>query len=487
MMKKLTKLSCCVISALALVFGIAHTANADAKWPVPPSTNAKSVIAMDITTGTVLYEKNADETHYPASITKIMTGLLAVENCSLDEIVTFSADAVYKNEGDTSHISRDVGEKMTMEQCLYGMMLESANECAWAIGEHVAGGSMVDFADMMNKRAAELGCTNTHFNNPNGLPDEKHWTSARDMALISAEAYRNEAFRVIAGTKSYTIPKTNKHPNDETYLHNHHKMLYPHKGDSSHLYDYCVGGKTGYTTAANNTLVTYALKDDMPIVIVVMNAYTPDHYMDTRALCDYVFDNFKLINIASKEGYVSKVYGLSERAPFASIDENSAILVPNNVEFTDLEKVIEPSDDENVLGTLTYYYDDMLVGKADVIMAETKAVDYDFSEKEVDPNDAPIIPETTIEEEEEVKTNEPIKIQITPKTILIGLGVLAGLVLLGFLFYWLFSHAYIIRQKIALRRTRHNERKRYRTIQNGAYSSKGPKPTTNKKKQKLHF
>ncbi len=470
---------------LMLTIAIGESTFAAAKWPTPPNTNSVSVVVMDITTGTVLYEKNADETHYPASITKIMTGLLAVENCSLDEIVTFSSDAVYKNEGDTSHISRDVGEKMTMEQTLYGMMLESANECAWAIGEHISG-TIDEFSKLMNKRAEELGCTNTHFHNPNGLPDDQHWTSARDMALISAAAYNNEAFRVIVGSKSYTIPKTNKHPDDETYLHNHHKMLYPHKGDSSYLYDYCVGGKTGYTSVANNTLVTYALKDDMPIVVVVMNALTPSHYTDTRTLCDWVFDNFKLINISDKEGHASKVYGLTEREPFASINQNACILVPSNVEFTDLEKVIEPGEAENILGTLTYYYDGKIAGSADVYMADASEVNYDFSEKEIDPNDAEalIIPETTIEEDDTPK--EPIKIQITPKTILIGLGIIAALGLLGFLIYWLASHAYIIRQKIAIRKTRHNERKKYHTIRNGIYSSKGPK-VTDKKKQKLHF
>ena len=138
-----------------------------------PKIEAPSICVMEISTGTILFERDMDEVNYPASITKIMTALLAIENTKLDEIVTFSQDAVYKNEGDTSHISRDIGEEMTMEECLYGMMLESANECAWAIGEHI-GGTMENFAKMMNDRAESLGCTNTHFQNPNGLPDEDH-------------------------------------------------------------------------------------------------------------------------------------------------------------------------------------------------------------------------------------------------------------------------------------------------------------------------
>lgn len=157
----------------------------------------------------------------------------------------FSADAVFKNEGDTSHIARNLGEKLTMEQCLYAVMLESANECAYAVAEHVGqklGGDYRTFIDLMNKRAKELGCTDTHFNNCNGLPDEDHWVSAYDMALISAEAYKNETFRMIAGSPSYTLPKTNK-CKAEYPCHNHHKMIYPFRGDSSHLYKYCTGGK----------------------------------------------------------------------------------------------------------------------------------------------------------------------------------------------------------------------------------------------------
>ena len=226
-------------------------------WPAGPEIVSASGIVMEADTGTILYEKNINDVHYPASITKILTTLLAIENSSMDEVVTFSYDAVHKTEG--SGIARDVDEQMTMEQCLYAIMLASANECAYAVAEHV-GGDIGTFVQMMNDRAAQIGCQNTHFNNCNGLPDEQHYTSAYDMALIAREAYKNEAFRIICGTKTYTIPFTNKHTDAETYLQNHHQMLYPLK-TRKYLYDYCTGGKTGYTTVANNTLVTYAEKD----------------------------------------------------------------------------------------------------------------------------------------------------------------------------------------------------------------------------------
>ena len=210
--KKYTRVTAFFLAVCTVLLMLPLSVRADEYWPDGVKTQSKSAIVMEVNTGTVLYEKKSHEKHYPASITKIMTVLLAIENCDMDEVVTFSADAVFKNEGDTSHIARNLGEKLTMEQCLYAVMLESANECAYAVAEHVGqklGGDYRTFIDLMNKRAKELGCTDTHFNNCNGLPDEDHWVSAYDMALISAEAYKNETFRMIAGSPSYTLPKTN--------------------------------------------------------------------------------------------------------------------------------------------------------------------------------------------------------------------------------------------------------------------------------------
>ena len=230
--KKYTRVTAFFLAVCTVLLMLPLSVRADEYWPDGVKTQSKSAIVMEVNTGTVLYEKKSHDKHYPASITKIMTVLLAIENCDMDEVVTFSADAVFKNEGDTSHIARNLGEKLTMEQCLYAVMLESANECAYAVAEHVGqklGGDYRTFIDRMNKRAKELGCTDTHFNNCNGLPDEDHWVSAYDMALISAEAYKNETFRMIAGSPSYTLPKTNK-CKAEYPCHNHHKMIYRFAG-----------------------------------------------------------------------------------------------------------------------------------------------------------------------------------------------------------------------------------------------------------------
>lgn len=228
------KVACMMLAILFFIQVGSSEVSAAAYWPEAPETVSPAVILMELSTGTVLYEKNSTEAHYPASITKIMTTLVALENSDLNEVVTFSDRAIDETYG--SGIARDYGEQMTMEQCLYAVMLESANECAFAVAEHV-GGTMENFVDMMNAKAKELGCQNTHFANPNGLQDENHYTCAADMALIAQAAYENETFRIITGTKIYTIPPTNKHPNEETILRNHHDMLCTyHSANAKYLY-----------------------------------------------------------------------------------------------------------------------------------------------------------------------------------------------------------------------------------------------------------
>ena len=500
-MKKVRNTAICMLMALLLVVQAAIPISAKETWPKMPQVEAPSICVMDISTGTILYDRNMDEVNYPASITKIMTALLAIENCSLDETVTFSEKAVYGNEGDTSHISRDIGEEMTMEQCLYGMMLESANECAWAIGEQVAahvGGTMEQFTKMMNERAAELGCTNTHFNNPNGLPDEDHWTSAHDMALIAAEAYRNETFRVIAGTKSYTIPPTNRHQ-AETPLHNHHKMIYPFHGDYAYLYDYATGGKTGYTNAAGNTLVTFAQKGDMALVCVVMREQTPYHYTDTRTMFDYCFDNFKLLKVAD---YAENTQTGRDGQQFASIDENAVVIVPVSADFSDLtSQTIYDSSDDNVLGTFVYSYAGHEVGRADVRMNDLPSDGYEFSERvsaadtseaddEAKADQTEAVSDDPVTEQPQQAAESPrqehsIHIEISVKTVAVAAGLILAAVVLILLIYWLATHSYLIRQKIAGMRSRRSERNRYQTIHDTRKSRK--KRRQSRKSKHLRF
>lgn len=481
-MKKRKTMIACLLMAFLCVINFVIPVSAEEVWPDMPQVDAPSMCVMDISTGTILYERNMHEQNYPASITKIMTALLAVENSSLDEIVTFSKEAVYGNEGDTSHISRDVAEQMTMEECLYGMMLESANECAWAIGEHIAG-TMKDFTKMMNDRAKELGCTDTNFNNPNGLPDEQHWTSVHDMALISAAAYKNETFRVIVGTQSYTIPPTNKHV-DPTPLHNHHLMIYPYHGNRNYLYEYATGGKTGFTRAAGSTLVSYAQKGDMSLVCVVMRETSPSHYTDTRKLFDYCFENFKILHVFENLPDAAKD---DDIPAFANVDENATVIVPAGASFEDLtSEIVYDSTDENVLGTLVYSYADRVVGSADIKMNDVGSESFSFKEI-VGKEDEEITEETESpksEEKDEKKDQPAIHIELNVKTIAVALGLVLGLVILLMLLYWLVTHTYIIRQKIAGMKSRRNERRRYQTIHD---TRKSRRRKRMKKSKKLRF
>lgn len=372
---------------MAGVIGVASTwccsvipSKADAYWPNSISVESGAAIVLEQETGTVLYEKNADESFYPASITKIMTALLAVENCSLDEEVTFSEEAVYKNEGDTSHISRDVNEVMTMEQCLYGMMLESANECAWAIGEHVAG-DMDAFVKMMNDKATSLGCTHTNFKNPNGLPDDEHYVSARDMALIARAAYENPTFREICGTRSYNIGITNKHK-EITPCNNSHAMISNHK-TSEYLYDYALGGKTGFTDDAGNTLVTYAKKDGLTLVCVILNGHAPSHYTDTIHLFDYCFANFATFKVAEHAtiaGLGEKNAGLlSDKIDLIRFDEDAVVVLPKTASFEDAVPSVSPAPEGSKgVAEITYTYADRVVGKAGLLYETEEKMSYPF-------------------------------------------------------------------------------------------------------------
>ena len=390
MLKNRWKKAACLILTIisAVCLGKVDVKAAD-YWPDAPETLSPGVILMEESTGTILYEKNMDEAHYPASITKIMTTLLALENGNLSDMVTFSDDAINNTEG--SGIARDYGEQMTLEQCLYGVMLESANECAYAVAEHV-GGTVENFVDMMNAKAKELGCTNTHFANPHGLQDENHYTTAHDMALIAQAAYQNETFRIIIGTKMYTIPPTNKHA-EETVLRNHHDMLCTyHNANRKYLYPYCVGGKTGYTATANSTLVTYAEKDGMTLICVVMDTQSPNQFIDTVNLFDYAFDNFQVLNVAENDtNYSAETTvdngNLDNIAPFVELDKDAVIVLPKTAEFSDTSSSVEYNDsDPEIAGSITYTYAGRNVGKADIkttgVVVEGYAFDNESTEEE---------------------------------------------------------------------------------------------------------
>lgn len=392
----------CIGMVLAIAMSVTLSpiqVKAEAYWPEGPFIETPSAIVMEIESGTVLYEKNCDEVNYPASITKILTTLLALENCELNEVVTFSKAAIANTPRDSSHIWRDIGEQMTMEECLYAIMLESANECAYAVAEHVGaklGGDYQTFIDLMNARARELGCTNTNFTNPSGLPDNNHSTSAHDMALISAEAYRNETFRIITGTKKYQIPPTNKHT-DITYLANHHKMLHGYQG-SNVVYEYCTGGKTGYTVKAKSTLVTYAEKDGISLVCVVMHTSSKAEWADTRELLDYCFQNFKKVRIAEFDNAImeeGKNLGvLNNYGSYVSLDTNAYVVLPATADFADAQSTfLDVEGSGTTIAKLQYTYADRPIGSVEIIASGVKVEDnyFDYAKQEQAQKDKKVV------------------------------------------------------------------------------------------------
>lgn len=279
-----------------------HTDKTETQTKEELTLSAASAILMDAKTGSILYEKDAYSKQYPASITKLMTILLALEKGSLDDKITFSHDAVFNIESGSAHIGIQEGETLTLEQVLYGIILRSANECANAVAEYVDG-SLDQFAKHMTKRAKELGCKNTNFVNANGLFDENHYTTAYDMALIAKKLLQNKTYRSIMSETYYLIPPTEKQE-EERHLHGQHQML---NSNSLYYYEGTIGGKTGYTTEARNTLVTYAKKDGMELIAVVLKCEGAEHYTDTKALFDYGFSNFKTVKVLSTKDIHEKI------------------------------------------------------------------------------------------------------------------------------------------------------------------------------------
>jgi len=359
-------------------------------WPEGPNVYAESAIVMESSTGLILYEKNINETHYPASITKIMSALLAIENSNLGDIVTFSQNAIFDVELDSSRIGIDVGEQLTMQQCLYAVLLESANEVTYAMAEQVSG-SIDVFAKLMTERAKSIGCKNTNFVNPHGLHDSNHYTTAYDMALITREAMKNATFRKIFVTRTYQIPPTNIQ-SETRYLRNHHKFVL----GQDYIYDDCIGGKTGYTTDAKFTLVSVAKRGDLELICVIMKDDSNAHqYNDTQRLFDYAFDNFSIYPIADlettqvlNESPMFTRYNslLSESETPITTDKNGYLVLPNTASFEDAQKevtfystskenaVSQSEKDSSIIGKISYTYNGKYVGGADILYNNTSTL-----------------------------------------------------------------------------------------------------------------
>lgn len=378
---------CCTAFAQAPDATTSEESSASDETTEELTLSAASAILMDAKTGKILYEKNAYEKQYPASITKLMTILLALEKGELTDTITFSHDAVYSIEQGSAHIAIQEGETLTLEQVLYGIILRSANECANAAGEYVDG-SLEAFAQHMTERAKELGCQNTNFVNANGLFDENHYTTAYDMALIAQELLKNETYRSLMSNTYYEIPATNKQ-SETRYLYGQHQMLNP---NSLYYYEYAEGGKTGYTVEAQNTLVTYAKKDDTELIAVVLKCAGAEHYVDTKTLFDYGFANFKTAKVLSA-GELSQNVNITEtyndktetkETISAVLNQDVYATLPLDADPAQVQTSIQcdetqsvPIEAGQVLGTVTLTLGGETIGTADLTAQKAVAATTD--------------------------------------------------------------------------------------------------------------
>lgn len=366
-------------------------------WPQGPETIGEVAILMDADTGAVLYNKGMHELRYPASITKIMTCMLALEHCTLEEQVIFTETCLADQVAGSGNAGMKVGEILTMKQCLLLTMVRSANDVATQVAEHV-GGSVTAFVEMMNQKAKELGCLNTNFVNASGMPNDNHYSTAYDMALIFREAIKNSDFREIIGTQGFTIEPTNMNPESRSYS-THHPLV---ALSAPEHYEGCFGGKTGVTDAAKNTLVSGAQRDGRTLIAVSMRAEMGQVCYDHTVMFDYGFTNFTNIDVPGGK-----------------------VTVPNGVDVSQLN--VAETVEGNVTTRDYYYNTDYYVGSGGEEIIE-----------EVTPEPTPqaAIDENELQqqalEEEQLKQQEEIKqaeeqYKMTYRYIVYILGGLVGM------------------------------------------------------------
>ena len=373
MLKQLKRKGILALACVISIFSMSVCAFAKPDWPLDTGCQSEAGIVMDLDSGAVLFAQNIHVQEYPASITKLLTALVVVENASMDEQVTFSHDAVYNVEsGSGNKLQLEEGDVLSVKDCLYVMLLQSSNQAANALAEHV-GGSREAFADMMNEKAASLGCRESHFVNPSGLNDPEQLTSAYDMAQIGAAVFGNPTLLEICSTTSATLPPTINNPNGRTYSMEHKLVV---TGDSSdeNYYPSAVAGKTGYTSLAGQTLVTYAEQDGRRQVAVTLKSTQRTHYSDTKTILDFGFARFKNVSVAENEtDYVTgeepvtigdETYSPSD----LYLDEKAVVTLPNDAQFSDADKYLQTeipaSHPEGAVGRIIYTYNDRQIGVA---------------------------------------------------------------------------------------------------------------------------
>lgn len=389
-----------------------------AGWPAAPAITSETAVLIDAETGAVLYDKGMDECRYPASTTKLMTLLVAIENSSPRDIVTFTETGVRDVTWDSSNINAKLGETMTMKDCWMAAYIQSANEVCAEIAETV-GGTEAGFVEMMNQKAQELGCTHTHFVNASGLPDENHYSSAHDLAKIMQAGLKNHRFCQVLKKVSYTIPATNM--SEARSMHTHMPLM---AKESDLYYEGCLGGKTGFATEAQHTLVTAAERNGRTYIAVTMRAADlGTNCTDSRALFDYAFNNFDTIDV-----------------------DGTKMTVPKGITLNDLTADMSESNGETLN---SYYYNGQFVGTAaeakptetpspeptgEVVDTETQEATEEASlnanetaNETTDGTEAVTSQKSITEQINEIRTNG---LSDTMKVLLIVMGVMGGILLI---------------------------------------------------------
>lgn len=328
----------------------------------PPEVTAKSAIVIEANTGKVLYSKDSEQRRYPASTTKIMTLIVALEHGNLDDLVTASSNAA-STEGSSLWLTE--GEQLKLQDMLYGIMLVSGNDATVAVAEHISG-SLPKFAQLMTEKAHAIGATSTSFTNSSGLPDPNHYSTAHDLAKITAYGYKNPMFTQIVGTKAKIIPWPGKDHDRE--LFNENRMLWLYEGGN--------GVKTGYTEAAGRCLVSAANRNGIQLVTVVLDS---DHmWEDSIALLDYGFQNIAPKTIFNQGDILKTVKVINGKSGNVKLLVNSSIIAPISetdegdfrIEIEAPAKIEAPIKAGQALGKVKLIYKDIEVGSTDLVAAE---------------------------------------------------------------------------------------------------------------------
>ena len=376
-----------LVLLLSLCLFPAGAMTAHAEEPAWPSyqgqVRSDAVILMDADSGAVLYAKNEHEPLYPASITKVLTAIITIEHArSLDDLVTFSSDAVGRNlERNATVLGAYAGDRLSVRECLYGLLLASANDCANALAEYISG-SNEKFAELMNEEAKKIGCTDSNFANPSGLNDTNHYTSAMDMAKIMSYALQNETFREIDRAQVYTHAPIKKYPvvgNPGNTIFAHHQMM---RNAYQNYYPNVIAGKTGYTSLAGNTLLTAAKRNGMTLVCCVLHSNNTQ-YQETKGLFDFAFQNFRSEPVNRLDPSFSQMeQNLSVgEMPLISMQiltvaDHAHITLPNKMAFSALERSIsfEVSPEQkslNIVAQLRYNYGENLAGESSIYLKKS--------------------------------------------------------------------------------------------------------------------